>query len=91
MPQAAATGDIKQARSLLAEGANVNAKDRVDARPLYYAAEKGHKEVVELFLAQGADGTARNTRRRETALDAATRAGYKEIAELLTASSTAVQ
>jgi ankyrin repeat protein len=80
-------GDLKQARSLLAQGANVNAKDRLDARPLYYAAEKGHKEVIELLLAAGAAVNARNTRRHETALDAATRSGDKDIVELLTARS----
>ncbi len=83
--QAAATGDLKQARSLLADGVNVNAKDRVDARPLYYAAEKGQKEMVELLVANGAVVTARNTRRRETAAEVAKRAGYNEIADLLAA------
>jgi ankyrin len=86
--QAAAMGDLKQARALLAQGANVNAKDRLDARPLYYAAEKGRKDVIELLLAHGAAVHARNTRRHETALEAATRVGHKDAAELLKAADT---
>ena len=57
----------------------------MDARPLYYAAEKGQKGVVELLVANGAVVTARNTRRRETAAEVAKRAGYNEVADLLAA------
>jgi ankyrin repeat protein len=47
--------------------------------------------MVELLLANGAGVNARNTRRRETALEAATRAGYKEIADLLSAHGAAAR
>jgi len=66
----------------------VNAKDRADARPLYYAAERGHRGVVELLLAHGAKIDTKNTRHNETPGQAAVRAGHKAIAELLSAGKT---
>ena len=85
--QAAATGDLRRAKSLIADGANVNAKDRAGGRPLYYAAEKGDKEMVELLVAHGAVVDRLNTRRRDTPLDAATREGHEEIVQFLTSQS----
>ncbi len=46
---------------LLANGADVNAKDKGAGRtPLHYAAEQNHREMVELLLARGADVNARD-------------------------------
>jgi ankyrin repeat protein len=50
--------------------------------PLHSAALYGHKAVVELLLANGADISAK-TPAGETSLQIATERGYKEIAELL--------
>ena len=45
---AARTGDIGLlTKSLLEEGADVNAKDSKGKTPLHYASEKGHPEIVE--------------------------------------------
>lgn len=39
-------------------GAEVNARDNDGATPLFVAAREGHKEVVELLLANGAEVNA---------------------------------
>jgi ankyrin repeat protein len=45
---------------LLDEGASVDARDRLGARPLSHAARSGHLQMVELLLARGAPIDARN-------------------------------
>jgi len=48
------------ATELLNEGASVDARDRLGARPLSHAARSGHIEMVDLLLARGAPIDARN-------------------------------
>src|SRR5215475_3287230 len=48
------------AAELLNEGASVDARDRLGARPLSHAAKFGHLEMVDLLLAHGAPIDARN-------------------------------
>jgi hypothetical protein len=45
---------------LIAKGADVNAKNKNVATPLYSAAYFGHKDVAELLIAKGADVNAKN-------------------------------
>ncbi|HLC18327.1 MAG TPA: ankyrin repeat domain-containing protein, partial [Thermodesulfobacteriota bacterium] len=53
---AAIKGDLKGVQSLLAKGADVNAKRSDDgATALYMASQEGHTEVVKELLAKGAD------------------------------------
>src|SRR5262245_35542407 len=52
---AAKRGDAEAVKSLLAKGANVNAKTRYDQTPLMFAAEKGHLEIVRILIEAGAD------------------------------------
>ena len=40
-------------------GTDVNAKTGLDATPLHFAAREGHKELVELLIANGADVNAK--------------------------------
>jgi len=50
--RAAEAGDIEEARALIAEGADVNAKASVDWTPLHRAADKGQVETASLLLAR---------------------------------------
>jgi ankyrin repeat protein len=51
---AASEGNIEKLRTLIEQGADVNAKDIDDLAPLHHAAWKGDKKCVELLLAKGA-------------------------------------
>jgi ankyrin repeat protein len=53
--QAASGGELETVRSLIADGANVNAKDPEQETPLMYAAAKGRAEIVKLLIHKGAD------------------------------------
>ena len=48
------------ATQLLDQGASVDARDRLGARPLSHAARSGHLQMVDLLLARGAPIDARN-------------------------------
>ena len=84
----ASSGNIEAAKQAIADGADVNAKDRGGATPLHQAAFNafhqaalsGHKETVELLIAKGADVNAKDDKGR-TPLDRAV--GYSEIVALL--------
>lgn len=52
---AAKSGNVKEVSRLLADGADVNAKDEIGATPLHNAAVEGHRDVAELLIAKGAD------------------------------------
>src|ERR1700686_4363544 len=51
---------IDLATELLDQGASVDARDRLGARPLSHAAKSGHLQMVDLLLARGAPIDARN-------------------------------
>ena len=63
---------------------DVNGKDQNGKTPLHYAAWKGHKEIAELLIANGADVNAKDDRGR-TPLHFAAFRGHKEVAALLIA------
>jgi ankyrin repeat protein len=48
------------ATKLLDQGASVDARDRLGARPLSHAAKSGHLQMVDLLLGRGAPIDARN-------------------------------
>ena len=80
--EAAESGNIKAAKQHLAAGTDVDAMDKWDRIPLFYAAYKGHKEVAELLIAKGADLNAK-TKNGNTALDLAIQYNQSEIADFL--------
>jgi uncharacterized protein len=51
---------VDLATKLLDQGASVDARDRLGARPLSHAARSGHLQMVDLLLARGAPIDARN-------------------------------
>lgn len=53
--EAAANGDIEQVKALIAQGAEVNAKDENGQTPLLLALNRDHLEVAELLVSSGAD------------------------------------
>ena len=56
--EAATRGDLAEAQALLAATpALANARDEHGWVPLFYAGHYGHKQMVELLLAHGADAT----------------------------------
>lgn len=81
--EAAQAGLIEKVKSLVAEGANVNAMDdRLAATPLHLAAYSNQMEVVEFLIAHGADVNAR-TRWDQTPLQVALDQRRTGIADLL--------
>ena len=61
--EAAANGNIEAVKQHIAAGA-----DGIGRTPLHCAAYKGHKEIVELLIAEGADVNAKS-RLGQTPLD----------------------
>ncbi len=86
--KAAKSGDVVAVKALLAaDPALVHVRDADASTPLHYAVWKGHRELVELLLAAGADVNARNQNDHwgTTPLHAAAHANERAIAALLVA------
>ena len=81
---AADKGNIEAVKQHLDSGRDVNAKDQKGKTPLHRAASEGHKEIVELLIAKGANVNV-NAKNEfgSTPLHVAAFQGHKEIAELL--------
>jgi len=86
---AAGLGDVAAVEKFLAEGVDVNAKDKHENTALFYAASSGHSDVVEILLAHGADVNAA-TRYGWSALKGAAMNGHTELVELLIAKGAGV-
>ena len=80
--QAAYEGNIEAVKQHLADGVDVNTKDKDGFTPLHYATGRGRKEVAELLIAKGADVNAKGDR-DATPLHGAAFNGHAEIVELL--------
>jgi ankyrin repeat protein len=78
---AARQGNIEAVKEYLDDGKDVNAKNEYGWTHLNHAAEGGHKEIVELLIAAGADLNVE--RYGETPLDTAIFTRKTEIADLL--------
>jgi len=82
---AARAGDLARVKSLVEAGAAVDAPTRYGATALTFAAEKGHREVVEYLLGKGADPDPRDSFYNQTPLGWALGGQHYEIAALLVA------
>jgi hypothetical protein len=82
--EAAHLGDIEAVKQHLAAGTDVNVlgDEDYEAPPLYWAAHGGHKEIVELLIAEGANVNAKDENSL-TPLDWAIYEDHPEIADLL--------
>lgn len=87
---AAREGDLAQVRSLIAQGAAVNAQDRTGTTPLIAASANGHLEIVQALLAAKADANLKDASGR-TALMAAAANRQARIAAALIATKADVQ
>jgi ankyrin repeat protein len=81
---AASNGYTQIVKTLLANGADVNIKDRDvhDRTALILAADNGHTEVVKVLLANGADVNSKDEF-GFTALACAKKGGHMQIVSLL--------
>jgi len=82
---AAKDGNIKTLHTLLAKGADANARYIGGTTVLMFAVDSGHTEIVQALLAKGADVNARTDTTGETALLLAAHGGDVEIVRLLLA------
>jgi ankyrin repeat protein len=57
---AAKRGDAVAVKSLIAKGANVNARTNYGATALHFAADRGHLEVIKVLVEAGADVNAKD-------------------------------
>lgn len=76
-------------KTLIAQGADVNAKANNGVTALMRASWKGHGEIVKILIAQGANVNAK-TNSGATALMMASRKGHIEIVKILLANSVDV-
>ena len=83
--EAARTGDAAAVKSLLEQGADVNAKFRYGQTALFKAAERGHAEVVRLLLERGADANVKDTFYGATPMTWAVDKGHVEAVRALLA------
>ena len=75
-------------QNLLKSGTKVNCVWEHDgSTPIYIAAKKGHKEIVEMLLKEGAD-TSKRTKKGETPLQAAVQGGFAEIVKMIIKTGT---
>lgn len=80
--EAITCGDMRKIRVLLAQGADVNSRDRHGQTALMLAAHAGHRELAEILIAHHADLNA-TAKFGLSALMLAIVAGHAEIASLL--------
>ncbi|MGD2095837.1 MAG: ankyrin repeat domain-containing protein [Phycisphaerales bacterium] len=80
--QAVVWGNADQVRSLLSDGADINARDRIGGTPLHAAVQNRHLELIELLIDEGADINAKNNT-GQTPLHLAVDYSQQDIAELL--------
>jgi len=79
---AVAQSDVIRVKTLLAKGADVNAKNEDGVTPLYAAAALGQKEIVEMLLANKADVNVKDND-GTTPLRLAVMMGHREVVDVI--------
>jgi uncharacterized protein len=79
---AASSNDLEAVKSSIAQGANVNDKDKDGKTALIYASEKGNADIVKFLIAQGANVNAKD-KDGKTALMYAADKGHTDVVALL--------
>ncbi len=80
---AARKRDVQAVKASLAKGAEVNSKTRYGATALFYAADRGHVEVMKVLLESGAEANAKDTFYNASALTWAAYNGHAEAVKIL--------
>ncbi|NEO22997.1 MAG: ankyrin repeat domain-containing protein [Moorea sp. SIO4G2] len=80
--QASKDGDLEVVKSLVAQGADVNVKDKENATALMRSVSRNYREIVEFLIEKGADVNAINDW-DYTPLKYAIKLNLKEIQQIL--------
>lgn len=75
-------GNIEDARTLVQEGADVNAANEQGNTPLHFAATAGSADFASLLVTNGADKSVKN-KDGQTPMDVAKAAGHENMASIL--------
>jgi hypothetical protein len=75
--------DVTAVKTLLAQGADANAKFRYDRSILSFACDRGNLEIVRMLLDSGAEVNSEDSFYKATPLDWASNKNHVEIAKLL--------
>src|ERR1035441_6479191 len=89
--EAAKAGDLKKVKALLKDNPElVFSKDTNGITPLYWAADRGNKDVVELLLASKAEVNAKANDGRTPLHAASAHDDHRDVVELLLANKAEV-
>jgi ankyrin repeat protein/putative pyrroloquinoline-quinone binding quinoprotein len=80
---AARAGDVARVTRALDKGADVNSGNRYKAGALFFAADRGHADVVKLLLDRGADVNAQDTFYKFRPIVMAVMNGHAPVVQLL--------
>jgi hypothetical protein len=83
--------DLDGIRNYIAEGGNPNVSNRHGWTPLMFAASRGHRSLVALLIAKGADVNAVARENGLTALANAAQAGHLEVVQMLLGAGASVK
>ena len=81
--EASREGNLEKVTQIIESGVDVNSKTEYGSTALFYACDRGHKELVKFLLDQGADPNAKDTFYNATPLTWAQSKSHNEIMGML--------